>query len=375
MPLSNPREGEPLGFRCYPSASFEVTLGNPEAIIWSSIHHLCSRSAAEWHALKAHGIRNKRDRAQIARNLKLYVQQASEFYQAASSAKPNTAPLIYYYSFLNLAKALCELRNPGFHRRAECYAHGLSWKPDIQKLVDPNVEKVTLRGRGVWHVLWESLTRFPCPQIHRAHLPLKKLFSYCPEISVEYARIFGGPVQTVDLYKPDLSYDKTSREAWLTFSVKREELRDYRLSVPSFLRQIQTQRSTYTEVTPADKASRSFQSAIPKKLAPGDTPWSALHTDILGMNLIAHLSREAKMMYSVPLQEALPLRMPQLVVSYTILFWLGSLVRYDPHSVHALMDSPYWILIDGFMTQSRVWLLELFEWALYQTETILMTAR
>ena len=67
--------------------------------------------------------------------------------------------------------------------------------------------------------------------------------------------------------------------------------------------------------------------------------------------------------------------MPQLMVSYTILFWLGSLVRYDPHSVDALMDSEYWMLIDGFMSQSRVWLLELFEWALYRTETTLWSAR
>jgi hypothetical protein len=67
--------------------------------------------------------------------------------------------------------------------------------------------------------------------------------------------------------------------------------------------------------------------------------------------------------------------MPQLMVSYTLLFWLGSLVRHDPHSVYALIDSPDWILIDGFMTQSRVWLLELFHWALFQKQTILRAAR
>ena len=41
------------------------------------------------------------------------------------------------------------------------------------------------------------------------------------------------------------------------------------------------------------------------------------------------------------------------MVYYTILFWLGSLVRYDPDSAAELMDSPYWILLDGFMSQSR----------------------
>jgi hypothetical protein len=81
------------------------------------------------------------------------------------------------------------------------------------------------------------------------------------------------------------------------------------------------------------------------------------------------------MLYSSPLQESLPIRLPQLMVSYTILFWLGSLVRYDPHSVHALIDSPFWMLIEGFMSQSRLWLLELFQWALFRKQTTLLAAR
>ncbi len=32
------------------------------------------------------------------------------------------------------------------------------------------------------------------------------------------------------------------------------------------------------------------------------------------------------------------------------------------------------MLIDGFMSQSRLWLFELFEWALYQAETTLWIA-
>lgn len=59
----------------------------------------------------------------------------------------------------------------------------------------------------------------------------------------------------------------------------------------------------------------------------------------------------------------------------TLIFWLGSLVRYDPHSVADLQDSEYWMLIDGFMNQSRIWLLELFEWEFYKTETTLRFVR
>jgi len=149
VPLAKPREGESFGFHLYADSTDEFTLGHPETIIWSSIRHLRSGSAARRIAAEVYGVSSKRERDEIAWNLKLYIEQASEFYEAAASAKPNTAPLIYYYSFLNLAKALCELQNPRFHQKAECYAHGLSWKPDTKKLADPAKETVTVRGRGV----------------------------------------------------------------------------------------------------------------------------------------------------------------------------------------------------------------------------------
>ena len=375
MPLPEPRKGESLGFHAYPSSSNEVTLGNPEEIIWSTLHHLCSRNAAEYYASTAHGVSSKRDRAALARNLKLYIQQASEFYRAAATAKPNTAPLIYYYSFLNLAKALCEMRNPRFHRRAECYAHGLGWKPNPRKLVELSKDKVIIRGRGVWHVLWESLTRMPFPAINHVSISVKKLFSYCPEICAEYMRIFGGPIPTIDLKNPDVLYDEVPRVAWLQFSVRREELATYGLYAPKLIAQVRTARCGYVEVKSANKELRTFQSEIAKTLDRRDTPWSAVASDVLSFNLFTHLHFDGKLRYSIPLQQTLPLLMPQLIVSYTLLFWLGSVVRYDPHSVHELMDSPYWILVDGFMTQSRVWLLELFEWALYRSETTLCMAR
>ena len=144
MPVQEPRNGVALPFQIYPASTSESTIANAETIIWASIRHLCSRGVAEWVALK-HDVHNKRTRSNIAHNLKLYVRQASEFYDAAGGAKPNTAPLIYYYSFLNLAKALCELRNPRFHEHQECYRHGLSWRPNPRRLVDLRTATVSVR--------------------------------------------------------------------------------------------------------------------------------------------------------------------------------------------------------------------------------------
>src|SRR3989442_5704294 len=91
-----------------------------------------------------HGIRDRRTRAVISRNLPLYIKQASEFYKAAQWAKPNTSPLFYYYSFLNLAKARCEIYRPHFHKHQECYRHGITWKPNPNRLVNMETDFVSV---------------------------------------------------------------------------------------------------------------------------------------------------------------------------------------------------------------------------------------
>lgn len=373
--MKDPRPGTSVGFHAYPAVSNEGTLGDPEALLWSSIRHLCSRGVAEGVAARVYGIKQKGAIKAVARNLKLYVQQASEFYEAARAAKPNTAPLIYYYSFLNLAKAFCELRQPRFHERQECYRHGVSWRPSPKYLVNLEKEEVSLTTRGVWHVLWESLRRATCPAQNPTRLKMKQLFLYCPEISVEVERTFGVPNNLLELVDPDVVHDEATREAWLRFGVDRTALQFYRISGNALMESIQTARSSYVEVRSSRRELRTFESATPVKLRRGDTILNSIHKDVLGMNVFCHLGAGNKIEYSVPLQSRLPLKMPQVLVLYTILFWFGSLVRYDPHSVAELMDSPYWILLDGFMSQSRPWLLEQFEWAFYQAETTLWSTR
>lgn len=374
MAIPKPRKGRPLGFHLYPASSNEGTLGDPERVVWASIRHLCSREVAEGVAAVNHGKAARRDREAISRNLKLYVQQASEFYAAAATAKPNTAPLIYYYSFLNLAKALCELKRPNFHRQGECYKHGISWRPDPKRLVNPARETVALSTRGVWHVLWEAVMDRQCPARNPTKIFISHLFSFCPEVSVEYSAVAGGPLRLLDVEKPEIMVDDSSNQVWLRFSVKRSELTGFRVSGSSFLNLIKTNRSGYTEVKSENPALRDFESSNTVLPIKGDA-WLPLRGDVLHLNMFAHPGRDQKLQYFIPLQAHLPLPMPQLMVSYTILFWLGSLVRYDPHSVDALMNSQYWMLIDGFMSQSRLWLLERFEWELYQAETTLWRAQ
>lgn len=127
MSLPQPREGDLAGFSTQPNEVEDVTtLGDPERFIWSSIKRMGVYGVASNILENVHGIATQRARHYIAYNLQFYIQQAVEFYKAAKSARTHTAPLFYYYSFLNLSKALCEIKTPQFHKRDECYSHGLT---------------------------------------------------------------------------------------------------------------------------------------------------------------------------------------------------------------------------------------------------------
>ena len=375
MPLPPPRPGEPDNLHAYRRVTSEGTLGDPEIIIWSSIKHLCVRDVAETILRDNHGLKNQKRREAAADNLRLYIQQAAEFYDAARFAKSNTAPLFYYYAFLNLAKARCEIHRPRFHETDASYNHGVGWRPNPKYHVDLATETISIIARGVWHVLWEALVGTPCPAPNPCRLRIRDLFSLCAETSVEYSRSFGQSAKLIELVESELVVDSEKDEVWIRFSVYRDNLKALGLSRPKFFESITCPGSPYRQVKSTDKELWTFELMHGKKFGSRDeVGFDVVEKEIRKLNLFVHMDFD-KLGYALADQRKLPLLLPKLIVLYSLVFWLGSLVRYDPHSVESLQNSEYWLLIDGFMSQSRMWLLELFEWEFYQTETTLRSMR
>jgi len=268
MPLPPARTGNLQAFQLhvYPPSQTEWTLGDPETVTWSAVRHLTAKSDATEVASKRHGIASDSDCREIAENVKLYIRQASDFYQAAKASGPNTAPLQYYYSFLHLAKALCEFKRPRFHECQECYRHGVTWKPSPGALADPKTSWVALSGKGIWQALWESLTGKQFPLASPSQLPIKDLFCYCPEIAVEVQTAFGHEPHLLQLADGRVLTDLDSSETWVRFSIPASHLVSLNWSAADLIRQISTPGPGYMEIEPAKADQRTFESAIPVKL-------------------------------------------------------------------------------------------------------------
>ena len=384
MTLPKPHPGESMGFHIYGNYVAESTTGQREQLIWSSIKHLCSSEIASETLNKTYQIADATKRTAIASNIKLYINQAFDFYSSASQASANTSPLFYYYSFMNLAKAICEIKNPNFHKTQESYHHGLSWHPNSNFTVNMLTEHVKISTKGVWHALYESISNKPLAIPNPTNLLIKDLFSCCPETSSEYEECFGALPKLIELCYPQLLCNTAGNQVWIRFSIIPHLLKHRGISIKKFNEIVSNGGAIYRQVLNEDDEHLylyTFELATPKKVNPSnEILFSLLKPEIQMMNIFVHpelksLSPEfVGLCYYVTVQDHLPLMLPQLMLLYTISFWLGSLVRYDPSSVSYLQDSKYWRIIEGFISQSRLLLLELFEWEFYQCETTLISA-
>jgi len=255
--------------------------------------------------------------------------------------------------------------------KRESRKHGIAWKPP---LVDMKTVNVYLTERGMWHKMWEAVVNYHCAAANPTELQIKDLFALCPEISIEYEETFREPSQTIEI-DPEVLVTTNKDKVWIKLSVYRQDLEKLRFSIIKFIKLINSGGCIYHQVKSRDNDVWTFEFEQPKDyVANTSSSLQLLKPEIDQLNLFTALDK-GEMTYAISIQSRLPFYFPQLMILYTLVFWLGSLVRYDPHSVIKLQESKYWMLIDGFMNESRIWLLELFEWEFYQCETILRSAR
>ena len=247
-------------------------------------------------------------------------------------------------------------------------------------MVNLNTEKVSITTRGIWHILMEVVLEKNVSYPNPLSLKIKDLFSFDADTSIEYEAVFFEPTRIIDFDEIGIFLDEDSKELWLQFGVEKRDLKRLRMSRSKFLQLFTPQGFRYEQVESEDKDIWTFESTPPIKFE-AITKDKHLTIDykyvrplIKPINLYTHIFYK-ELIYSIPIQDRFPIQIPQLNSLYTLMFWLASLVRYDPHSVAVLQESQEWILIDGFITQSRIWLLELFEWQFFRTDTHLVLAR
>jgi hypothetical protein len=238
-------KGRPLPFSYFP-----VTKGNRRYGLYDTVF-----AVSPWSLMR--GEVSKRLKEPQATEALAFLRQAEDFYRAASSGV-STNPVLTYYAFVNLAKALIRIR--GYGGSFDRAMHGLTeaTAPGGSELVDSQV--IAKDSGTALNIYPELIARLGYTRpANNAAYPVTELL---PQVVVGH-RIWresqaGHTERFVDLRHIDFVQDATAQELWLRLYVGRKDLARYGITRRSLLQDAQLDhdfREVKTETTDRSAAS------------------------------------------------------------------------------------------------------------------------
>jgi len=290
-----------------------------------------------------------------------FLDQARDFARAASAAETRAAkPLLLYYSYLNLAKAYINLRDPSLANAKAI--HGLSENvvleqqglaaARIRAFPRPPDKKVNVFDELLRTVTGSGLARttdFPVsallPQVVAGHR------LWCSAVAANEERFIG--LEDITFWQ-----DKDRREVWLRLHLFADEVRRVAQSHGALLEEARLD-ATWQSVQCTDTISGRKLSRLEMKEPVSYSGRAADHLSSLVESLRSNLwavVRNARphrrfYLYLAPEPERAYV-LPQLLSIYALAFYFGHLTRYKPSEYRKLLDGDYGPWIESFLSES-----------------------
>jgi YaaC-like Protein len=340
--LAGPRDGEVLDAkgRRLPFSYFPVTKGNRRYGLYDTVF-----AVSPWSVMR--GEVSKELKAGQAEEALAFLRQAEDFHRAASSGV-STNPVLTYYSFVNLAKALIRVR--GYEGSFDRAMHGMTEKTKEEgtELLDSTV---VVKDNGSDLNIFPELTErlgYERP-VHGAEYAVTELL---PQMVVGH-RIWresgkGHTERFVDLKHIDFVEDRAAKELWLRLYVGRNDLSRYDMTRKRLLeegdldgqfQEVKTEGTDRSEEG-AELVCLEQTKAVAYTGRPTDVVSDLVEPMKSRLWRIASSTPSAGYrryyLHLTPPEEA-GSRLPQLASMWALFFYFGSVVRYRPHLFDAAL--------------------------------------
>lgn len=354
-------------FVCPPNSSAGGLTGYSEAaseaLIWLVLRQLAD-VPEQGRALFAKPLSSQNVKWREFHN---YARQARAYWDGARRIEGSSAALLYYYVFLNLAKAEL-LTTDAQAILGQRIHHGLSFNPTRAQTVNGDSLRV-MRG-GVFPLLYEKRTGIKLP--HDTVLPVPRLLSMLHEIGMELAQT-GMQSKAVLGYHAVVNDDE---HAWpLICFLERGITKDRREPMARLL------RTNFTEVEFTGLPSSWRDTfALSRRLFTANvsvyqSKTTFSYTDSTGtvgrdIGAAARFLRHALHPYvndpvkepadfviTPSLHKRTSLPMPQDLARYALMFYVSSLVRYKPSALDPVRAASAAWLLDSFTRETPIYLL------------------
>lgn len=280
-----------------------------------------------------------------------YIEQAQDYFRAANeSVTIATKPVLFYYSFLNIAKSYIALRR---NLNRSSARHGLSEKVPAggKELEDAIIEayRTTASTFNVFDSLTRVLTGSPIPHGTTTYA-VKELLSQIIQGHRIWCGVTGETERFVNLQTIRILFNRSTKEIWNALYVYADDLSRLGLSRKRFLSGSGLAQEFHEVRHNAAKAGRPIlkfeqKTSVRYTHRPSDKLQAAVDTVTphLWTN-ITSLPPYRRYYVYVSLTGGRK-AINQILAIYAVFYYLGSVTRYRPQKYAAIMTGPYGALL------------------------------
>jgi hypothetical protein len=298
-----------------------------------------------------------------------FIEQANDFFGAAARAHTAASkPLLLYYSFLNLAKALILVKNPALdlsrakHGLSECLRQG-GTEPDDAFLAAP---PTTAKNPQVFDLLLRACSGAPLAAKIELDVPMLMLQVVTGHrLLVDADKACDERFATIAL--AEILHDKSTLQIWLRLAVSRTDLNDLGVSQTEFLNRIGLQPDWQLVSEPNESVAKDRIWLEQKQPANYQDTYIGLSVlpliqkvkNNIWQTVTATPPYRRYYLHASPAAEQ-PSKLPQMLSSYALFFYLGSITRYRPHHFDRIIDGSRGAFVQAFVHEQPNQLLYLF---------------
>jgi len=294
-----------------------------------------------WHAMR-HAI-NKYGCSDTKSDALSFIEHAEGYYKAASLGEVGVVkPVLFYYSFLNIAKAFSLYK--GIRNDYSKARHGLSEKCGKVEIssafleaypsskTNANIFADFLQAASGQVITSNHVYAIPhlLPQILQGHR------LWCMSSSGQQERFYH--IEVISIQD-----NKARREVWIDMLFPREDLSRHALSCKQLLL-LSNLKGKYERVKTPKPGRRDyikFQSvdSVSYRQRPADAVPKAIAglKPHLWTNVLSIPPYRKYYLYLCPASETRSL-LPQILSIYSVFYYLSSVTRYRPNSYQAILD-------------------------------------
>jgi hypothetical protein len=274
------------------------------------------------------------------------IEQASDFNEAAKNPRIGSRPLLYYYSFMNLAKAALIIRGVPISASAH---HGIyDPKRNIRSRLNLSGQNIHIKPYDGKHteIFPELLKYLGTTLTSEKHFGVLDLLSLLPCVQRTYSLVCKMP----SIYFPidAIQVMRGRNQIWIHISFKR---RDNEIS--TVLSRIQNRRefvSLFHQVAPPSNSDNiCFETdPVPAKGQATDKSIKTLATRMESICVSSIFTRQGYRYYFCDIPKNM--RIPTIAAGYAVMFYLGSVTRYKPDDFDKIIAGGYSWIVDEFIT-------------------------